>query len=94
MTERGYDGMTFSLFEAAQYGLLWDQYDKDRGIALTEEDYLKNPNDSSVSQMNAKKVFPYGSKERKWVEEKRAEIIKMYSDAKRTDKRFTSCRML
>lgn len=83
MTERGYDGMTFSLFEAAQYGLLWDQYDKDRGIALTEEDYLKNPNDSSVSQMNAKKVFPYGSKERKWVEEKRAEIIKMYSDAKK-----------
>lgn len=83
MTERGYDGMTFSLFEAAQYGLLWDKYDQSRGITLTEEEYLQNPSSSSVTQQNNKKVFPYGSKERKWVEEKRGEIIKMYADAKK-----------
>lgn len=83
MTERGYDGMTFSLFEAAQYGLLWDDYDKSRGIMLTKEEYLANPNDSSVKAANSKKVFPYGSVERDWVEKKRSEIIKMYSDAKK-----------
>lgn len=88
MTERGYDGMTFSLFEAAQYGLLWDEYDKSRGITLTKEEYLANPNDSSVKTMNSKKVFPYGSTEREWVEKKRSEIITMYSDAKKAGQKI------
>ncbi len=88
MTERGYDGMTFSLFEAAQYGLLWDEYDKSRGITLTKEEYLANPNDSSIKAENSKKVFPYGSVEREWVEKKRSEIIKMYSDAQKAGQKI------
>ncbi len=88
MTERGYDGMTFSLFEAAQYGLLWDEYDESRGIAITKEEYIANPNDSSVKEANSKKVFPYGSAEREWVEKKRSEIIKMYSDAKKAGQKI------
>ena len=82
LTERGYNGRTFSLFEAAQYALLWDEYDKARGITLTEEEYLENPSDTSIQNENAKKVFPYQSKEREWVEKKREEVIKTYTEVK------------
>lgn len=84
MADRDYNGMTFSLFEAAQYGLLWDTYDqKVTGVNLTEEQYKANPDDPKVQEENAKKVFPFGSKERAWVETKRADIVRMYSAAKK-----------
>lgn len=59
MTARGYDGMTFSLFEAAQYGLLWDTYDKEvNGITLTQEEYEAAPDDPEVQAQNEKKYSP------------------------------------
>ncbi len=82
LTQRGYNGRTFSLFEAAQYALLWDDYDKARGITLTEEEYLNNQSDTTIQQENTKKVFPYQSKEREWVKKKREEIIKAYTEVK------------
>ncbi|MEQ2456395.1 Ig-like domain-containing protein, partial [Flavonifractor hominis] len=83
MTARGYDGMTFSLFEAAQYGLLWDTYDKEvNGITLTQEEYEAAPDDPEVQAQNEKKVFPFGSESRAWVEQKRADLIRLYTAAK------------
>lgn len=61
LTVRGYDGIVFDLFDAADFGLLWDDFD--------------NLNESR------EKVFPYGSDERKWAEEKRNELTEKYNEA-------------
>lgn len=61
LTQRGYDGIVFDLFDAADFGLLWDDFD-------------------NLNQ-GREKVFPFGSKERKWAEDKRNELTEKYNDA-------------
>lgn len=61
LTQRGYDGIVFDLFDAADFGLLWDDFDN--------------------LNKGREKVFPFGSEERKWAEDKRNELAEKYNDA-------------
>ena len=78
LKSRGYDGKVFFLYEAAQFGLFWDKYDGSRGITFTEEQYNANP---SAYPQNSNKVFPFGSVERAWVANKKAQLKREYDEA-------------
>ncbi len=79
LADRSIDEQVFFLYDCAQYGLLWDKYDQSQGITLTEEQWKADP-DGTKAQ-NDRKVFPYGSEARAWVEAKRADLHKKYDAA-------------
>lgn len=81
LEEREIDGHVFFLYDCAQFGVLWDDFDILNGIELTEEEYWANPDDPEIKALNEKKVLPYGSKERIWEEKKKADIIDKYNKA-------------
>lgn len=72
LKSRGYDGKVFSLNYAAQFGLLWDAFDAQNGVAAADE----------TGADNDQKVYPYGSESRAWAEAKKAELKAMYQEAK------------
>ena len=79
LADRSIDEQVFFLYDCAQYGLLWDGYDASQGITLTEEKWEADK--EGTKEQNDKKVFPYGSEARAWVEAKRADLHEKYDAA-------------
>ena len=79
LADRDFDQQVFFLYDCAQYGLLWDGYDASQGITLTEEEWEADK--EGTKEQNDKKVFPYGSEARAWVEAKRADLHEKYDAA-------------